>query len=407
VKITMVHPRLDHRGGAENLLCWLASGLARRGHAVRVLTRSFSPELWGPGAWKDVAVHTLPRQRDHWLGRGVRQRRRAHLTAGLCSDADVVVSHNFPATLWTGLAPHSARRPRLVWYCNEPPARLHWRTTQPDLAAGLRAPDRHPWLAESALDHAYYLREKGRRVRANRVDGRLEHRAVRRFDAILCNSRFVARAVEAVYGLPGRVCQPGAPSPPDGAATRAAGRDDPTAAPWLAWVGSPLVHKNAAGFLRALRVAVHERGARDLRVRATGLDEPRFRALAEREGVADVVRFEPWLSDDALHALLAGARLLAYPSLDEPFGLVPVEAMALSRPVVASSRGGPAEVVVPGETGLLADPLDPAALADAVLALWRDPGRAQRMGAAGRRRYLERFTLEAFVERFEAQALPA
>jgi len=93
-----------------------------------------------------------------------------------------------------------------------------------------------------------------------------------------------------------------------------------------------------------------------------------------------------------------------YPSIEEPFGLVPIEAMAHGRPVVASCRGGTRETVVHGETGLLVDTLDPVAMADAMLALWNDPPRCGRLGAAGRERYLEHFTLEHFVERFEKLA---
>ena len=105
--------------------------------------------------------------------------------------------------------------------------------------------------------------------------------------------------------------------------------------------------------------------------------------------------------DDARYAqLLAGARLVAVPSLDEPFGLVPLEAMAHARAVLASRRGGPAESVVDGVTGVHVDPLDPAAIARELVALWRDPARCEALGRAGRERYLREFTLERFADRF-------
>lgn len=80
-----------------------------------------------------------------------------------------------------------------------------------------------------------------------------------------------------------------------------------------------------------------------------------------------------WLEDVAfadLPAVYNGARLLALPSHYEGFGLTALEAMACGTPVIVSDRGSLPEVV--GETGLLVDPDDPAALADAMHRLWRD-----------------------------------
>jgi glycosyltransferase involved in cell wall biosynthesis len=81
------------------------------------------------------------------------------------------------------------------------------------------------------------------------------------------------------------------------------------------------------------------------------------------------------------------------PSRDEPFGLVAAEAMALGLPVVASRVGGLPEVVAP-DAGLLVEPGDPEALARAILALARDPGRRAAYGEAGRARALDMFSLE-------------
>ena len=130
-----------------------------------------------------------------------------------------------------------------------------------------------------------------------------------------------------------------------------------------------------------------------------------LQGVAAEAGVAESVAFEPWLAEAELHELIAGCRLLVYPSIEEPFGLVPIEAMAHGRPVVASNRGGTRESVVPGVTGLLTDALDPAAMADTMLALWNDPSRCDQLGAAGRDRYRDHFTLDHFVERFEKLAL--
>jgi len=101
---------------------------------------------------------------------------------------------------------------------------------------------------------------------------------------------------------------------------------------------------------------------------------------------------------DDVAACLKALDLYVQPSLAEGLGTSVLDAMACGLPVVASRVGGLPEAVADGETGLLVPPGDPSALATAVLELLRDPERAAAMGAAGRRRVEEHFTLERMVE---------
>jgi starch synthase len=93
--------------------------------------------------------------------------------------------------------------------------------------------------------------------------------------------------------------------------------------------------------------------------------------------------------------LLTHALAFVCPSVYEPLGIVNLEAMACSTAVAASRVGGIPEVVEDGVTGLLVPPDDPAALADALNALLRDPARAAAMGRAGRRRAVDEFSWDA------------
>src|SRR6185503_4719271 len=103
-------------------------------------------------------------------------------------------------------------------------------------------------------------------------------------------------------------------------------------------------------------------------------------------GLAGRVVFAGFRRDVA--ACLAAADVVAMPSLHEGLGVAALEAMAASRPVVASRVGGLAEVVVDGDTGVLVPPSDPPALAAGLTRLARDPGLRARYGAAGRARVL-------------------
>ncbi len=116
-------------------------------------------------------------------------------------------------------------------------------------------------------------------------------------------------------------------------------------------------------------------------------------ALARSCGVADCIRFLGSVEDAERDTWLRRADVFAMPSrlppgrlAGEGFGIVFLEAGIYGKPVVAGNVGGALDAVVHEQTGLLVDPDDPAAVADAVSSLLRDPERARRMGAAGAER---------------------
>jgi len=131
----------------------------------------------------------------------------------------------------------------------------------------------------------------------------------------------------------------------------------------------------------------------------TGTSASSLRALAERLGVKEHVRFLGFRSD--LPALMSAADIVVLPSRWEGFGLVLLEAMNAARPIVATRVGPVPEVVEDGVTGVLVPPDDPGALADAVVDLFRDPDRARRMGRAGRARLIQHFSERAMIQAIE------
>jgi D-inositol-3-phosphate glycosyltransferase len=120
----------------------------------------------------------------------------------------------------------------------------------------------------------------------------------------------------------------------------------------------------------------------------------RLRALAADLGVADRLVLRGRVARDDLPALLRSADVVVCVPWYEPFGIVPLEAMACGIPVVASAVGGQVDSVVDGATGIHVPPRDPAALACAVRDLLDHPERRLALGAAGRRRAQERFSFD-------------
>lgn len=93
--------------------------------------------------------------------------------------------------------------------------------------------------------------------------------------------------------------------------------------------------------------------------------------------------------------------MLVIPSVMEGFGLVALEAMAASRPVVASRVGGLPEVVEDGVTGLLVPPGNAEALGAAILKLLGDEEKAREMGRKGYKRVQERFSIEIMARQMQ------
>ncbi len=125
-----------------------------------------------------------------------------------------------------------------------------------------------------------------------------------------------------------------------------------------------------------------------------------LRALAEELGLGGSVHWAGFREDVA--DVLRLSDLLVLPSIDEPFGRVIIEAMSVGLPVVATASGGVPEIVIEGETGLLAPPGEPEGLADAIVAVLSDPARAHEMGAAGRARALEHFDVRRVARQVQA-----
>jgi N-acetyl-alpha-D-glucosaminyl L-malate synthase BshA len=140
--------------------------------------------------------------------------------------------------------------------------------------------------------------------------------------------------------------------------------------------------------------------AMTLQLVGDGPEHERIRGLVRAAGLDEWVQFLGERTD--LPSVLRGADLFLLPSETESFGLAALEAMSCGVPVIASRVGGVPEVVIDGETGLLAPVGDVAAMAAHVVRLLADAPLRARLGAAGRRRAETAFPLEATVGRYEA-----
>ncbi|NYZ17918.1 glycosyltransferase [Azospirillum sp. RWY-5-1] len=143
----------------------------------------------------------------------------------------------------------------------------------------------------------------------------------------------------------------------------------------------------------------------DLTVVGDGGARPALEAQAAALGLQTRVRFAGWLERTALPDAYRAADLFVFPSRDEGMPNVVLEAMATGLPVAATDIAGNRDLVVDGETGFLLPVDDVAALTAALERLAANPDLRRRMGAAGRRRVVERFSWAAVATAYRGLAL--
>lgn len=147
--------------------------------------------------------------------------------------------------------------------------------------------------------------------------------------------------------------------------------------------------------------------------------EASLNALTASLGLTDSVRFHGGLADDLTWDLLSRADIFVLTPRESPpghfegFGIAYLEAGAFGKPAVATRCGGAPEAVQHGITGLVVEPADPPAIAQAVASLARDGGLRDRLGLAGRSWALQHSPrrsaqiLQGFLDLESASGLPS
>jgi glycosyltransferase involved in cell wall biosynthesis len=206
--------------------------------------------------------------------------------------------------------------------------------------------------------------------------------------------------VEGVDPAKIRVISNGIPSPANGAVTDVrAELGIESGVPVLGVVCELRAQKALEVLFEAAALLLVEFPTLKVLVAGDGPERARLEEGARRLGVADTVLFLGIRRD--VPAVLAAVDVAVLSSDYEGSPLSVMEYMAAAKPVVSTRVGGVPELVREDVHGLLVEPRDPEALAEAVTRLLRDPALAKRLGAEGRQRQQREFSLEAMVRRIE------
>jgi len=210
-----------------------------------------------------------------------------------------------------------------------------------------------------------------------------------RNSACVAISRFIAEGLKAAAGVDAEVIYNGVDL------QRFHPAEHAPDAPVVTMVAQMVPWKGQRDFLQAAAIVRRSVPTAAFRLIGSDLfdDRPQYRTflrtLAQKLELGDGVEFTGYRDD--VPDVLRSSTLLVLPSREEPFGRVVIEAMASGLPVAAYDEGGPAEIIVDEQTGLLTPPGDVPALAAAIVRLLMNPGEAARFGRAGRQRAVEMF----------------
>jgi glycosyltransferase involved in cell wall biosynthesis len=139
-----------------------------------------------------------------------------------------------------------------------------------------------------------------------------------------------------------------------------------------------------------------------------GPERPALDAQTRALHAEDRVTFLGWVTPEQLDAAYAAASVFVLPAVvdargdTEGLGMVLLEAMTYTVPVISTPLGGVTDIVQDDRTGLLVPPNDAAALAAAIVRLATDPATAERLGSAGRDYALSHFSWPAVLAQWRA-----
>ncbi|XHR26838.1 MAG: glycosyltransferase family 4 protein [Chthoniobacteraceae bacterium] len=203
-------------------------------------------------------------------------------------------------------------------------------------------------------------------------------------DALTVCSQHMLREVETFYG---RALGERARVIPNGVRNEEFSAALPHAhpRPYLLAIGRHVPEKGFDLLLRAFDIILRSGFVdHDLLIAGTGPEREALEHLAKDLGISDRVCFPGPADRPATARLFAGCSFFVLPSRMEPRGIVSLEAMAAAKAVVATRVGGVPEMIAHEQNGLLVEPENAGALANAMVRLIADRDLRKRLGAAGR-----------------------
>ena len=368
--VVYLHPHFSYPGGAGTFVLETAKRLAEQGVKVSIIAQSGTSDLVHkyPEINFEFVGGSLPNTISYWVNYLRTYKKVERILDEI--QPDIIFPHVFPANYWGFLYKKHNNKIPCIWFCHEPSAFVHNR----QVIEGLPNPMR--FFAKVS----------------NPIMKGIDTHLVSHVDSVLVNSKFTAEKCREIYGISATgIIYPGVdltefPKDP-------AEKED-----YILCVSRLTRFKRIDLVLDALSLLKQKGINKKLVIVGNGEEKTTLMEQSQRLGLTDTVTFTGKLSRELLISYYAKAQCVVFPSVDEPFGIVPIEAQAAWTPVIAARSGGPMESVIDGESGFLVKPNSADEIADKLLYISQNKEVAKSMGISARRNVSTVFSWEKASE---------
>ena len=391
MKIAIIHEDLKRRGGAENLIIWYASKLTKMGYDITLFTGYYDPKNWDEKYTNNLKVKSEKCFR--FTKNALVYEINGFKAYRELKKYDLVIQHNWMNSSQY-LSFKNKYNQRWVWFCQEPPRYIYYNEIDECLIPYmLNKRHFYPHRGINILKH-YLIRN------FLPIFKYLDKRYVKNnFSSIIANSAFTKKNIKQIYGLNAKVAQLGVEFD-EKSKNDIIDMKNKHNCEFLIYTSGRLTPSK--NFYRLIKAFSTIQTEVDYRLIIAG-NGPLFRFLIKkiREFKLEKRIILPgYISKQELISYLYSCDLLTYLTINEPFGLVPIEGMAMGKPSLVSAIGGPSETIEDGDTGFHADPFNIIDIGKKIQFILNNKDILSSMGDNCKKTYNERYTLDKAVYRF-------
>jgi len=368
--VVYLHPHFTYPGGAGIFVLETAKRLVKKGVTVTIITQSGTPEILNeyPDIHFKFVGGPLPNTFSYWLQYLIIYKKVERILDEI--KPEIIFPQVFPANYWGFLyKKHNPKIPCL-WFCHEPSAFVH----EMRFINGLPFPMR--FFAKIS----------------NPIMKILDKKFVSYADYILVNSNFTATRCKKIYrSSKTETIYPGVSIEefPDNPVKKEN---------YILCVSRLSKFKNIALVIKSISFLKKKGNGIKLIIIGDGEEKENLILQSEKLGLTENIFFSGKMDRDILISYYSRALCVVFPSIEEPFGIVPIEAQASGTPVIAMKSGGPMETIVDGKSGFLIQPDSLDELVEKISFFIQNPMIAESMGVTARKTILKKFTWDKTTE---------
>jgi len=369
--IVYLHPHFTYPGGTSIFVLETAKRLIKNGVKVTIITQTGTPEILN--GYSEIQFEfiggPLPNSFSYWIQYFIIYKKVEKILDKI--NPDIIFPQVFPSNYWGFLYKRHNPKIPCIWYVHD----LNVFINDSRWINGLPLPMRYSAKISNPLMKC--------------IDKKLVSYA----DYILVNSDFIKNQCKKTYGISKtEIIYPGIdlsefPIEPVKKQN------------YFLCVSRLLKSKKIDQAIKSVFLMKQNGVLIKLIIIGDGEEKRNLILQSEQLNLTENVIFTGKIDRELLISYYAGALCLVFPSVDESFGLVPIEAQAAWTPVIATKSGGPMETIVNGESGFLIQPDSSDELVEKLLYFIQNPSMAESMGIAARKNISKKFTLDKVSER--------